>query len=58
MKGYEEEEMVGNLKELIDHERVLEAAKENLALRPDFNLADVFTLFDFTNSGVVRVTDL
>jgi len=31
MRGYEEEELIDNLKELIDYERELENLKENLA---------------------------
>ena len=58
LRGYEEEELVDSLKELIDYEREFENLKENLAQRHDFNLTDVFRLFDFTNTGLVTLTDL
>lgn len=58
MRGYEESELVENLKELIDYEWNLENKKENLAAWPDFNLTDCFWLFDFTGTGLISVSDL
>jgi len=58
MRGYEEEELVGSLKELIDYERELENLKQNLAGRHEFNLTDCFRLFDYTNTGFVSVADI
>ncbi len=58
MRGYEEEELIDSLKELVDYERELENLKEQLATRHDFNLHDCFRLFDYTNTGLVGVNDL
>jgi len=58
MRGYEESEMVENLKELIDYEKNLENMKENLATWPEFNLTDCFRLFDFSGTGIITVSDI
>lgn len=55
---YEEEEFVEAMKELISLEHELEIAKQNLALRADFNLYDAFKIFDPTNYGSVALIDI
>ena len=58
MKGYEEDEFADNLKEQISLERDLESAKQSLALRGDFNLDDLFMIFDLDNIGFLRTFEL
>ena len=58
MWGYEESELVENLKELIDYERNLENKKENLAAWSDFNLTDCFRLFDLSGTGLINTADI
>ena len=58
MRGYEEDELADCLKELINNERELEACKQALAKRSDFNFHDCFALFDYSNTGLVTVADL
>ena len=58
MKGYEEDEFADNLKEQISLERDLESAKQSLAMRSDFNLDDLFMIFDLDNLGFLRTFEL
>lgn len=58
MRGFEESELVENLKELIDYEWNLENKKEILASWPDFNLTDCFRLFDFSGTGLLSYADI
>lgn len=53
MKGYEEEELVRALKEIINNTKLLENTKNELALRSDFNLFDAFRWFDLEGKGVI-----
>ena len=41
------------LKEFISLDKEIEIAKQDLALRPDFNLIDSFSLFDFNKKGMI-----
>ena len=47
--------LVLTLKQFISLEKDLENAKQNLALRPDFNLYDFFKLFDGDSKGAIGV---
>ena len=58
MKGFEEEEFVKSLKELIDLETSLEKAKQILAHRRDFTLNDAFRLFDRNRVERISVYNL
>ena len=58
MRGFEEDELVEAIKELVDYEREFEDIKQRLASNPDFNIDDAFNLFDFSGSGVISVTDI
>ena len=49
MKGNEEEKLVGAIKSFIDIEMELEKDKLTLSLKADFNLFDVFRIFDRYN---------
>ena len=51
LRGNEEEELVRSLKEMINNSRLIENTKNDLALRPDFNLFDAFRFFDFLGKG-------
>ncbi len=44
-------------KELINLEREVEFVKQDLALRPDFNLMDAFRLFDNRAKGIITVKE-
>ena len=46
------------LREIVNLERELETAKEDLAIRPDFNLFDSFRLFDKKAVGTVSAGDI
>jgi len=45
------------LKELINLEREVEFAKQDLALRSDYNLLDAFRLFDKKGKGIITVKE-
>jgi len=45
------------LKELINLEREVEFAKQDLALRSDYNLMDAFRLFDRKGKGIITVKE-
>lgn len=51
LRMYEEEELSKAFKDLINASRLLEATKNDLALRFDFNLYDAFRYFDFKGDG-------
>jgi len=53
LRPYEEDKLVGGLKEMVGIERDLESAKTSCALSPDFNLYDTFKMFDRDNNGYV-----
>lgn len=46
------------MKEFVAQERSLEAAKTDLILKSDFNLADCFSIFDPKHRGAVDAHDL
>jgi len=58
MKGHEEEQLADALKEQIELDKELEAAKVDLALRRDFNLLDTFKFFDIDGAGRIGKKDL
>lgn len=58
MKGYEEEEFVESLKELIRLETGLEKAKQLLSHRRDFTLNDAFKIFDVSALNRVTASDI
>ena len=58
LRGFEEEELAESLKKLIHLENRLEAAKESLALRPNFTIHDAFKIFDFSAYGRVGTIDV
>lgn len=58
MKGYEEEEFVESLKELIRLETGLEKAKQLLSHRRDFTLNDAFKIFDISSLNRVTSSDI
>jgi Ca2+-binding EF-hand superfamily protein len=51
LRLYEEEELVKAFKDVISSSRLLESAKNDLALRFDFNLYDAYRYFDFYGTG-------
>lgn len=51
LKAREEEEFIEILKTIIDNEKFLRSLKDELALRPDFNLFDAFRYFDAQGKG-------
>ena len=51
MRYNEEKQLVVYLRDLLDLENQLDAAKIDLISKPDFNLVDAFRLFDFTGRG-------
>jgi Ca2+-binding EF-hand superfamily protein len=54
----EEDDLVHALKELCDLEGELERAKQNLAMKSDFNITDAFNIFDQARYGSVSVYDI
>jgi len=58
MKGFEEEEFVNSLQELIKLENSLEKSKQMLAHRRDFTLHDAFKIFDISKLGKISTADL
>jgi len=58
LRGYEENELICSLKQLISLENKLETAKEALALRPNFTIHDAFKIFDFSKYGKVGPIDV
>ena len=53
MKPKEEDEFVKALKDQINNNRELESLKNVLALRKDFNIHDIFHIFDKNNNGYI-----
>lgn len=53
LRHTEEKEFVNTLKDLLDMELDLEKSKINLSLKPDFNLIDLFRMFDIENKGYI-----
>ena len=49
----DEDELITVLKEFIQHDRELEAAKVSLAQQNDFNLMDAFQMIDLESKGWV-----
>ena len=58
MRGHEEVELISGLTQILDHEMMLDRAKEVLIENPSFNLQDAFQLFDYHSTGAVSVTDI
>ena len=58
MDAYDEAELVDMFKKQIDIEREIELAKQNLATRYDFNLYDIYDLFDDLGKGFLNSTDI
>ena len=54
----EQAELANFLKSVMFIERDTEAAKIELALRPDFNLVDAFKIFDMKSLGGISKQDL
>lgn len=54
----DEFELVAALKNQIDLDKDLERAKEELALRADFNTIDTFNMFDPLRKGAIDTSDL
>lgn len=54
----EQSELANSLKSIIFIERDIEAAKINLALKPDFNMMDAFRMFDIKALGSISLSDL
>lgn len=51
MEYYEEDVLAESLKELIEIDKDLELRKNQLALKSDFNMFDMFALFDIEKRG-------
>ena len=51
MRYGEEKQLVSYLRDLLDLENRLDAAKIDLISKPDFNLVDAFRLFDYSGRG-------
>lgn len=49
----DEDELITVLKEFMQHDRELEAAKVSLAQQADFNLMDAFQMIDLDSKGYV-----
>jgi hypothetical protein len=56
--SYEEELFVGYIRELLSAENTLESAKTEVALKSDFNMEDVFSIFERYNKGYISEFDL
>ena len=54
----EYDNIVNTLKKFTSLENELEVCKQDLALRPDFNLYDFFKVFDIQNKGVLTSSDM
>jgi hypothetical protein len=54
----EQSELANCLKSIVFIERDIEAAKINLALKPDFNMMDAFRMFDIKALGSISLSDL
>lgn len=52
-----EREMIGVFRQQVDLDREIERANNQLALRPDFNLYDLFAMFDPLNKNYVSSYD-
>lgn len=55
--SFEEKELVNCFKEEIKIAREVEKKKNELALKPDFNLFDAYKMFDFRDLGTVKLED-
>lgn len=53
LKHSEEKELVAMLNDLLNMELDLEKARIELAVKPDFNLTDLFRMFDIENKGYI-----
>lgn len=51
MQYYEEDELANALKEMIQIDKDVETRKNQLALKSDFNLQDLYNVFDVDNKG-------
>lgn len=58
LRPFEEDELVHGLKEQCNLENELEAAKIQLAHKPDFNLSDAFAIFDVNRDGFITAHEL
>ena len=56
--SYEEEVFLGYLRELLSVESNLESNKNEVALKSDFNMEDVFSIFEKYNKGYISEFDL
>ena len=50
MEHYEEDILADTLKEIIEIEKDVELRKNKLSMKSDFNLHDLFLIFDTINS--------
>ena len=57
MEYYEEDVLAETLKEMIEIDKDIEERKNRLALRSDFNLTDLYALFDKENRGYFQLRD-
>ena len=63
-RGYEFEQsgakegLIDALKQFIHFEKELEVSKQDLSLRPDFNLLDYFRIFDVEGRGAISSSEL
>lgn len=57
MEYYEEDALAETLKEMIEIDKDIEDRKNRLALKHDFNLTDLYALFDRENIGYFLLRD-
>lgn len=58
MQPYEEDEIARALKEFISIDKDLEAVKQILSLKTDFNLEDSYKIFDVEAKGDINLREL
>ena len=56
--SYEERQFNDFLKKIMNYETIIENAKINLAINPDFNCEEAFRIFEFNGRGFIDPNDL